>query len=208
MLETFIEGGFEASEVFEVPRVWEALFEDGFAPAAIVRRMKSGSNAEWLAWAWSPRFRFDDQDEDILELLDASQTLLELAKDQACPKRDYMLACAVHGVRDRVHASSLEPSAFDEARSLIVLARSARAPELVDYFERLAGYAKKGSVDRDEAIQRGHDLHRCAPPRSEDVRVHVDGEFWRVHYTLRSQEPDMLIHRRTGAMTRSLKTGR
>ena len=208
MIERFIEGDFDEAATTEIDLVWDTLFVDGLARDEVIRAIRSGREEDWRRWAWTSRWHLCDQDEDIVFLFDQPKRLLTLAREPNCPKRDYLLGCAAHGVRDRVHASGLGPSAFDEARPLIFDAKSARAPELAAYFERLASYAKKGSVDREEAIQRAHDLHRCAPPRGEDVHVQVEGDFWRVHYATPGHSGTVFrIHRKTGAMT-ATKTAR
>lgn len=203
MLETFLEGGFEEATIYEMAGIWDALFEDGYAPHSIDQRFPV-SNPQWKRWAWSPRWNLCDQDEDIVFLFDAPQRLLALA-EFGCPKRDYILGCVMHGVRDRAHAFVVHgtgPSTFEEAQSLIAPARAARAPELVDYFERLAGYATRGKVDRDGAIQRAHDLHRCAPPRTQDVEISLKGDLWAIHYVTPGAPlgAHLHIHRKTGVM--------
>ena len=204
MLETFLKGGFEEETTCEMEGIWDALFEDGYAPHNIDQNFRAIADAQWLIWAWSPRWNLCDQDEDIVFLFDAPQRLLALAA-LGCPKRDYILGCVMHGVRDRAHAFVVHgtgPSPFEEAQSLIAPARSARAPELVDYFERLAGYATRGKVDRDGAIQRAHDLHRCAPPRTQDVEISLKGDLWAIHYVTPGAPlgAHLHIHRKTGVM--------
>ena len=197
MLEAFIEGGFEDATTYEMEGIWDALFEDGYGPRYIVRECET--EAAWKRWAWSPRWILFEQDEDIIFLFDAPKRLLALAF--GCPKRDYILRCVAHGVRDRALAfvvTGTGPSPFEEAQSLLFDARSAHALELSDYLERLAGYAKTGPVDREGAVQRGHDLHRCDPPRTEDVDVSLQGEVWVVRYTTPGAllHPDLRVHAR------------
>ncbi|MEZ4450891.1 MAG: hypothetical protein R3B09_15530 [Nannocystaceae bacterium] len=163
-------------------------------------------------WAWQPRWRLVDQDEDLLLMSDAlTPRMLEIAADRRVPKRDTIVAIVEHHARDTACQAVYEERPLAEVTPSftpwIPLARAARANDLADYMERLVGYASPRAVDLEGAEQRLVDLGRCdRPPRhTVDVRE-AEGGFTGV---LVHSAGDRRVHiaAATGEITRASPPG-
>lgn len=183
--------------------VWDALHEDGLAPFEIERMPPS--DIDWpTRWAWTPRWILLSEDQDLF-LFGHGSELLRAAADPACPRRDIAISIAVHDVRDQAYAwaTGQKPreDPFALATKLTPLARAAGATDATAYFGRLVGYTARGKVDHDAALARAFDLHRCHPPRRDDVEVKIAGDEWSVGYLERLRpSPAFFVHRKTGAI--------
>jgi len=156
------------------PRSWvESLHVERFAKTeSDVRR-----------WCWAPGWSLIEQDEDLMLMDDAFvEPLLEEARER-CTKRKYVLGIVAHHVRDSAHHAAWQGSdALEDrlrlARNWRPLARSAEAPDLVEYLERLAGYAERRKVTREEVDTRVFDLRRCHPDVHLVPVVERKGREW------------------------------
>jgi hypothetical protein len=171
-------------------KLWDALVRAGLVESA------DGFPSDWSQetlrlWAYTDGWTITSEDEDLALMSEEYVPgLLEIAREGACPKRDYILCVIRHWARDRA-SSAAGRNAFSERREGFsdVVARIARHaspareagdPALADYLSRLGSYGLPGPVEREGAHQRGLDLTACAEPRPEEVTVERDGPLWRV----------------------------
>jgi hypothetical protein len=131
-----------------------------------------------------------EQDEDLELVRDEyALGLFEIARDRACPKRDYILD-SLHGWAQSQAFNAVRSDAFSERMAYLArhasLAREAGAPALADYLSRLGTYGVPGPIDREGAQQRGLDLCVGVAARCDDVTVERDGPIWRVHLRART----------------------
>lgn len=165
-------------------QLWGALVGAGLVDSAV------GFPNDWSQetlrlWAYTDGWTMTEQDEDLLLLSDEyAPGLFDIARDRACPKRDYILD-SLYGWAQRQAFGAARSDAFSERMAYLArhasLARAARAPALADYLSRLGTYGVSGPVDREGARQRGLDLCAGISARSDDVTVERDGPIWRVH---------------------------
>ncbi len=165
-------------------QLWSALVAAGLADDPL-GFPKDWSQETLRLWAYNEGWSMIEQNEDI-ELLgdEYAAGLFELARDCACPKRDYILD-SLHGWAQLQASRAVRSAAFSERMAYLArhasLAREAGAPALADYLARLGTYAVSGPVDREGAQQRGLDLCVGVAARPDDVTVERDGPIWRVH---------------------------
>ncbi|WP_438037945.1 hypothetical protein [Sorangium sp. So ce128] len=142
------------------------------------------SQAALRLWAYTNGWLISSEDEDLaLMTEDFVPGLLEVAREPACPKREYVLGLIRCWARNTA-ATAAGRDAFPEVVTRLAgyesLARRANDPELADYLRRLGSYGVPGPVDREGAHQRGRDLTRSYEPKPEEVTVERDGACWRV----------------------------
>ncbi len=143
-------------------------------------------------WAYTEGWTMLEQDEDLELLRDEyAPALFEIARERACPKRDYILD-SLHGWAQAQAFGAARSDAFPERMAFLArhasLAREAGAPSLADYLSRLGTYGVRGPVDREGAHQRGLDLCVGIASRPDDVTVERDGPIWRVHLRARTHQ--------------------
>ncbi len=165
-------------------QLWGALVGAGLVDGV------AGFPVDWSQetlrlWAFAEGWSMIEQDEDLELLRDEyAAGLFEIARDRACPKRDYILD-SLTGWAQREAFDAARSDAFSERMAYLArhasLAREADAPALADYLSRLGTYAVSGPVDREGAQQRGLDLCVGVAARPHDVTVERDGPIWRVH---------------------------
>lgn len=171
-------------------QLWGALVGAGLVDSA------AGFPNDWSQetlrlWAYTDGWSMTEQDEDlVLQSGDEYVPgLFDIARDRACPKRDYILD-SLCGWAQRHALDATRSAAFSERMAYLArhasLARAAGAAALADYLSRLGTYGVSGPVDREGAHQRGLDLCAGISARSADVTVERDGPIWRVHLRART----------------------
>lgn len=194
MLDAWLRGELELGEwerltgvVGEAPLrhvhvLWDRLVEADLArkeivhPAALTRAVAT-------RWAWTPRWRLYDQDEELLLFGDEHVLLEAIAPD--CPKHGYVLDVVAHAARDAAHGSVVLGSGRDGlalAAELLPVAQAAHAPELAAYLARLASYRLPARVKHSDATARGRDLCCCHPPAPGEMTVSPMGDGWEIRY--------------------------
>lgn len=177
--------------------LFDALIRAGVADS--IDGFPDGWSQETLRlWGYTEGWLITSEDEDLALTTDELvPALLELATDQACPKRDYVLGIVRSWARRRASLAAGNEAFGDVVTHLAnyaPLALRANDASLADYLVRLGSYAASKPVDRDGAYQRGLDLARWHEPKPEDVRVELDCGSWRVEtfasLTLRIRQAD------------------
>lgn len=172
-------------------QLWGALVGAGLVDSA------AGFPHDWSQetlrlWAYTDGWSMTEQDEDLVLLSDEyAAGLFDIARDRACPKRDYILD-SLQGWAQRQALGAARGDAFSERMAYLALhaslAHAAGAAALADYLSRLGTYGVLGPVDREGAHQRGLDLCAGMSARSDDVTVERDGPIWRVHLRDRTRQ--------------------
>lgn len=188
-----------------IRHLWEALIRARVVTAH-TDDSPSTSPALLRRWAWQPRWYLMSQDEDLLLMDDALVPhLLDLARERRTPKRDYILEIVAHHARDTcTHAvwwAREIPETLTRVAAWAPAARSADAPDLAAYLERLGSYARPAPVDRDGALQRLLDLARCSPPQPREVALRAVAEGWTGSLKHSAGNKRIRIDARTGAIT-------
>lgn len=172
-------------------QLWSALVGAGWVAGA------AGFPNDWSQetlrlWAYTDGWTMTAEDEDLVLASDEyAPGLFDIARDRACPKRDYILD-SLYGWAQRHAFDAARSDAFSERMAYLArhasLARAAGAAVLADYLSRLGTYGVSSPVDREGAHQRGLDLCAGISARSEDVTVERDGPIWRVHLRDRTRQ--------------------
>lgn len=166
----------------------------GFGEAAVRR------------WCWIEPWILIDQDEDLMLMEDSLVAPLLDEAAAGCPKRDYVISIVEHHLRDQVHAALRKDWAAFRARvtessAYVESARTAGAPHLVEYLNRLVEHAKPQKVSREQAIARVADSWRCHAPEPGSIRLEPVGGEWHAPMTeAHARRETLVIDSKTGAM--------
>lgn len=219
------------------PAVWESLTGTRVARAAVDRAMgaifaeidrrgvraphverridrdESDGEGETAVrrWCWTPSWRLMSQDEDLLLMTDDFLPWLLDEAAARCTKRDYVLRIVEHHARDSAHHAlwdGADPKPrFVRIGEWLPAVERARAPELVDYFTRLAGYAHAARVSRYDARQRVFDLRRCTARTEIEPELERRGDEWVARFDLADVTPGELhVHAESGEMWAERRT--
>ena len=194
----WIEGELTAGaeEDRALGRVLSSLPEEWCEPVIIDR--VSPSLDELRRWCWGRDWILFSDDEDLMLMDDRYvESLLDEAR-RGCPKRDYAIGVVQHHARDSAHHVAFSGAAKlrDRLRTIggwAAWARAANAPGLVDYLERLGGYAVEREVSAEEVEQRVLDLRRCDPRPGERPEVRRVGQNWVAPLPLANVTPGELF---------------
>ena len=195
---TWIAGelGSDPERDREIGRVLSSLPEEWCEPVFIDR--VSPNPDELRRWCWGRDWFLFTDDEDLMLMDDRYvEPLLDEAR-RGCTKRDGALGIVQHHARDSAHhAAFAGPRELGQRLRLVdswlPWARTANAPELVRYLERLAGYAAEREVSAEDVEQRVIDLRRCDPRAGDRPEVRRVGSSWVASLALANHTPGELF---------------
>ncbi len=190
----------------EIGAVFAALDRRGIAPVPQWLERGASSETDVRRWCGITEWLLMSQDEDLLLMSDEWMVPLLEEASADCTKRTYALGIVAHHTRDSAHHAL-----WDGAPSLVTTlgrfgdwlpaARQARAPELVAYLERLAGYARPTRVTEADARRRVLDLRRCASRDEIDPDLVRRGDEWVARFDRGNAiASDLRIHAGSGKM--------
>jgi hypothetical protein len=138
--------------------------------------------ADVRRWCWAHGPYFSEDGDGILDDETSIVPILDEVR-AGCPKGARALDRIEWNVRRCLHTALWkgEPELRQQllkAGALIDPARAAAANELAAYFERLAGYASVGKVDRQGATQRVLDLRPAYSRPAGEPELHRKQGYW------------------------------
>ena len=162
------------------------------------------TNDDVREWGYDEDLFLMEQDEDLLLYgTEYVPVLLELARDPACPKREYAIAILGQFVREAALSERIaDLIAVGEVVDGLPESLDTTVGEWRDYVRRLLSYrARPFPVNEPKGYEMAHDLLLCIGRQGNLVRnAPVAPDV--LHFSLTTSYPEhLLISRRTGAFT-------